>query len=952
MAQTVPAPAPAEANDGTGQEITVTGSRIIRNGYDAPTPITVISTQELQAAAPANLADYVNQLPSVAGSTTPANSNRSLASGVAGLNTVNLRGLGSNRTLVLIDGRRSVASATDGTVDTNTIPQGLVKSVEIVTGGASAAYGSDAVAGVVNYILDKNYTGIKGDVSYGQTTYGDDNTYRVTLTAGTPFAGGRGHILLNGTFVQREGVNGVPRAWAEQGMYMTQNPAYVAGNGQPQYMPSTHAGLNSVTGGGIITSGPARGVYFGQGGTINRYNYGQNYNPAGNSEWTIGGDWQVNQHIDGTSLQPGEHMRNVYGRLSYEVTDGIEIFGEASYNRTLGLNWGGRQTDRGNISIKGDNAFIPADLLAQYPTIKTTGLTLGSFNADYPTRESENLREVQRYLLGAEGKFNLLNTDWKWDGYYQRGVTENHIALVSPNRTALGYARDAVWNASHTQIVCRVTRDGSTDPLAQGCVPFNSFGIGVNTPQAVNYIMGNPWTNTRFQQDVGALNFSTNIANPWTKPIGLAFGVEHRREETSAYTPAFAQSGWYSGNFPGNDQVAGHFDVTEGYVETLVALPLDIEFNGAARLTRYSQAGQVVTWKAGFTWSPISDLRLRFVRSRDIRAPNLSELFQSGGGNTNSLLNPWTGKTARYRGVPQGNLDLRPEKADTLDLGAVYRPSFLPGFGLSVDYYDIRINGSIGSLSAQQIVDRCFEGNDALCKQIALATQDNVAAPTYAYGNGWDRSTGTNAIANLGDIWVYTTSFNYVVERTRGLDFEVSYQTPLNRIAASLPGTLALRGLATRAIERWSDNGTQPPVNSVGQNSGSLPTWKYRITANYTDDDWSVQLTGRGFSSGVYSNSYVECTTGCPASTSLNRTISDNYLPGAFYVDAYFSKNLEVGKLHSQVYLQISNLLNKDPALVGNGPSDTSSPDPGTNRSLYDFLGRTFRIGLRFNLGG
>lgn len=948
LAQTVPAPVEAGASAAPA-EITVTGSRIIRNGYDAPTPLTVISTQDLKAAAPTNLADFVNQLPSVAGSITPANSNRSLASGVAGLNTINLRGLGSNRTLVLIDGHRSVASASDGTVDINTIPQGLVKSVEVVTGGASAVYGSDAVAGVVNFILDKDYTGIKGDVSYGQTTYGDDNSYKATLTAGAKFAGGRGHILLNGTFTQRDGINGVPRSWAKKGMYMTQNPAYVPGNGQPQYMPSTHAGLNDVTAGGIITSGAARGTYFGPGGTINHYNYGPGYNPAGNGEWTIGGDWQVNQHIDGTSLQPGERMRSVYGRLSYDVTDDINIYTELSYNRTLGLNWGGHQTDRGNITIKGDNAFIPAALLAQYPNLATTGFSMGSFNADYPTRQSYNLRQVQRYVVGAEGKFDFLRTDWKWDAYWQRGATDNHISLISPNRTKLGYARDAVWNADHTQIVCRVTRNGSTDPLAQGCVPWNSFGTGVNSAAAVNYIMGNPWTNTHYKQDVAALNFSTNIANPWLKPIGLAFGVEHRRESTSEYTPAFAQSGWYSGNFPDNDQVAGQFDVTEGYVETLVPLPLHVAFNGAARLTSYSQAGRVVTWKAGLTWTPVRDLRLRAVRSRDIRAPNLSELFQSGGGNTNSLLDPWNGQTVRYRGVPQGNLDLKPEKADTWDVGVVYQPSFLPGLGLSVDYYDIKIRDAIGSLGAQDIVNRCYEGNEDLCKQIALATQDNVAAPTYAYGDGWNRTTGPNAIPNVGDIWVYTSNFNYISERTRGVDFEVSYSTPLNRIAVNLPGTLSIRGLATRFIDRLVNNGTQPPVNIVGQNSGSIPTWKYRVTLNYAVDDFTIQLTGRGFSAGVYNNSYIQCTSSCPVSTTLNPTISDNHLPGAFYVDAYFARKLKIGPVGSEVYLQIDNLFNRDPALVGEGPYDTSSPDPAVNRSLYDYEGRTFRIGLRFN---
>jgi len=952
------APPPAESADTPDAEdqvaeITVTGSRIARNGYDMPTPITVVSTQDLQASAPANVADYVNQLPAISGSSTPTNNQRGLTSGAAGLNTVSMRNLGSGRTLILIDGHRTVASTLDGAVDTNLVPQGLIKSIEIVTGGASSVYGSDAVAGVVNYILDRDYTGIKGDLSYGETTYGDDNTYRATLTAGFKFADDRGHFLLNGTIIQRDGINGVPREWADQGRYLTQNPAYVPGNGQPQYMPANHAGLNVTTGGGIIVNGPARGVYFGQGGTINHYDYGENYDPAGNSEWTIGGDWQVSQHIDGTSLQPGERMRGIYGRLSYDVADDINVFAEFSYNRSYALNWGGRQTERGNIPIACDNAFIPADLLAQYPSLAcgdrapgTTAFSMGSWNADWPTRQSYNTREVYRYVIGAEGRFHLLS-DWKWDAYYQRGIARNHISLISPDRVKLSYAQDAVWNDDHTEIVCRVTRDGSTDPLAAGCVPWNRFGIGVNSPEALDYIMGNPWTDQRLQQDVAAINFSTEIANPWLAPIGFAFGFEHRREAVSGFTPEFAQSGWYSGNFA---DTFGHYNVNEGYVETLVPLPFNIEFNGAARLTSYQQAGEVVTWKTGFTWSPISDLRFRVVRSRDIRAPNLSELFVAGGGNTNALLNPWSGTNARYRGVPQGNLDLEPEKADTWSLGVVYRPSFLPGLGFSVDYYDIKIKGAIDSLSAQQIVDRCFEGNEQLCNQIALSMPDDLSAPRYAYGDGWDRISGP--VPGFADFWVYTVQYNYVSLRTRGLDFEVSYQTPLDRIADSLSGTLSIRALANRAIERVTDNGTQAPTDIVGQNTGSLPKWKYRVTASYSVDDFTMQLTGRGFSSGVFNNTYIECTSGCPASTSLNRTISDNHLPGAFYMDAYFSHAIPFGKLKGDLYLQITNLFNRDPALVGAGPSDTSSPDPGTNRSLYDYLGRTFRIGLRFNLGG
>lgn len=264
--EAAPAPAAgvqAAATDTSEGQITVTGSRITRSGFDQPTPVTVIGEQDIKAAAQPNLADFVNQIPSVVGSQTPSNSQRLLSAGTAGINTLNLRSLGTNRTLILLDGRRSVGSTSIGTVDINTIPQGLVKGVEIVTGGASSVYGSDAVAGVVNFILDKTFTGLKGDVSYGETTYGDDKNYRISLTGGMKFAGGRGHLLLSGDYLRRDGIIGAPRPWGRDGVHLVQNPRFVAGNGEPEFVASAQSGLNSLTAGGIITAGPARGTYFG-----------------------------------------------------------------------------------------------------------------------------------------------------------------------------------------------------------------------------------------------------------------------------------------------------------------------------------------------------------------------------------------------------------------------------------------------------------------------------------------------------------------------------------------------------------------------------------------------------------------------------------------------------------------------------------------------------------------
>lgn len=184
----------------SSSDITVTGSRIVRDGYDAPTPVSIISTKELKAEAPANISDFVNTLPAVRGSGTAASSNGSLSNGAAGINSVNLRNLGANRTLVLFDGQRSVTSTTTGQVDVNTFPQALIERVEVVTGGASSAYGSDAVSGVVNFILNRDFTGFKTEYEYGVTTRDDGKNYKFSATGGKSFADGKGHILLSGEY--------------------------------------------------------------------------------------------------------------------------------------------------------------------------------------------------------------------------------------------------------------------------------------------------------------------------------------------------------------------------------------------------------------------------------------------------------------------------------------------------------------------------------------------------------------------------------------------------------------------------------------------------------------------------------------------------------------------------------------------------------------------------------
>jgi len=909
-----------DALQGSGniETVTITGSRIAREGFDMPTPVTMIDQATLEAAAPANLADFVNELPSVVGSSTPATTNRAQSNGGAGINSVNLRSLGSNRTLVLLDGRRSVGSMANGTVDVNTFPQALIKSVEIVTGGASSAYGSDAVSGVVNFILDKQYTGFKTTLEGGETTYGDDRNWTATLTAGIPFADGRGHLLLNGERTRRDGVYGVPRDWNKSGWYMVNNPAYQPGNGEPELLPTSNAGLTVMMPGGIITNTALRGTYFGRGGTVNQFNYGATRDP-----WTIGGDWRLSQNNDTVSLIPTDERDGLFSYVSFDVTDRVEVFAQASWNEHYTNGWGGSAYNKGNVVIRSDNAFIPEQVRQQLVEHGISQFNLGTWNADIPIRENDMQRAVTRYVAGLKGEFAAWGREWTWDAYYQVGITHTRETLrniiYSPH---MALAQDAVFHPDTGEIVCR---SSIADP-DNGCVPFNRMGIGVNSQEAIDYVIGDPTRHQRFEQRVAAVNFSTNLDNPWTRPIGLAIGAEHRREEISGTVQEIYRNDWQFGNFL---PTFGDYNVTEAYVETLVPLPKGVELNGAVRGTEYSTSGFVTTWKAGLTWQATDDLRFRLTRSRDIRAPGLSELYETGRRRTNTLQDLANGGAlVQFLENTTGNPDLKPEEADTLGIGVIFQPSFIAGLSISVDYYDIEVNDAIGQISAQKIADRCYYGNQVFCAAITRGQSP----------------FGVEAITELRN-----SPFNFVTETARGLDLEMTYRFSLGDLFEGAPGDVTLRALGTHYIKYMVDNGIDPPVDSAGENFGSgPPDWRYRLMATYDLDRTSISLIGRGVSSGVYDNSYIECTSGCPESTPLHRTIANNHIDGAFYLDASLTYRFGAEGRH-QVFAKIGNLTNADPKIVANGPSDASHVEPYTNEGLYDTLGRTFRLGVRLD---
>lgn len=993
LAQTTPAeeppsptsPAAETTEPPAGETIVVTGTRVVRDGFQAPTPLTVLGEEEIENGSPTNnIADFVNTLPSLAGSTRPANSRLNISSGQAGINALNLRNLDNNiagtRTLVLVNGRRSVASTITGIVDVNTIPQALISRVEVVTGGASAAYGSDAVAGVVNFILDNKFEGLKLEGDVGVTTYGDGFNYSVNAAGGLSFADGRGHILLSGELAHRDGILEVDRDWNAIGFLRFENPAYLANqnSGAPQFIFVHGAGPINSTPGSIITNSAGgtanrlRGLYFGQGGSVNQFVYGDLTFPAVSGTAvplrTRGGDWRVNDSGRRIGLEPRDDRHGLFGRVSYEITDGIELFAEAAYNRQEVLFNAGPNLQTGIVLNATGCTQTPVPITCNAFLLNTLGatqlqgitsVTIATTSADLPFRGINNKRKVQRYLIGAQGEFEAFGKTARWDVYGQYGRAKLREQLRDiQNIARINAARDAAFAPAGSgfptgSIQCLINVDANPNNNDPNCVPLNRLGLGVANQAAIDYVLGDPYRDQLLEQTVAGVNFSATPFATWAGDVSVAVGGEYRKEKISGFVPAEfqpvpirdangnvtgASNRWSVGNYLPS---RGSYNVKEAYLETVVPLGFGLEFNGAVRATDYSIAGYVTTWKVGATWQPIDDIRLRVTRSRDIRAPNLNDLFQAGTANSDSVSNPGfvngtsppfvpAGQPPQagysYSGFATGNPDLEPEKSNQWNVGAVFSPTFLPGFNLAVDYFDIKVDSGISTFSAQQIVNLCFLGEQAFCDAISIdpARTQNPGQPYLI---------------------ILTQPFNAASQKVRGIDIDASYRMPLDRLFAGAGGAFTLRGLATRYIENRFDSGVPGAIvlNTVGVNGGQTgtPKWIYRVSASYDSDDFGITAIGRGVSAGKYVANGIECQTTCPVSTVNAPTYQKNRVSGAFYVDLNATVKFDAMKRgDGEFFVNVTNLFDADPILL---------PETGlaANSTYSDLLGRAYRVGMR-----
>jgi iron complex outermembrane receptor protein len=944
--QDVALPNPASA-DPVDQDIVVTGSRITSSGFKAPTPTTMIGEAQIEANAQPNIFNTVAQLPSLQGSTGSTVNTFSTSSGQQGLSSFSLRGLGAIRTLTLLDGQRVVGANVTGVPDVSLFPQLLIKRVDIVNGGASSSYGSDAVGGVVNFITDTRFEGIKGNVQGGISTYGDDEQYLVQLAAGKSLLNDRLHVVLSAEYGDEAGVGGGEfgiglaggRDWFKQTTLINRN---ILNDGSPQYLLLDYAQPYNYTKYGLITAGPLQGIAFDQAGSPFQFQYGSNGTPSGNAAGTVNGCYpgfciggDLSGNVDaGRSLQSSIQRLNTYGRVGFDFAPDNEIYVTVNVAQVKTNNQPVGGMNRPNLTIQCSNPYVPASVQLACATAGITSFAFGTSNAALGNTQVYTDRRQYRYVAGAQGKVPLFGTDWNYDTYYEHGINYTDVDVTN-----------IMLSRRFNQAIQATTLNGAivcADPVARanGCVPLNIIGGAPPSAAALSYIMpkNGPYQKTRQTQDVVSVNVSGSPVDLWAGPLSIAFGAEYRHEyykvRADPYGAGISDISPSGGNYPadpallvdGNNWYAGNYkngqgaySVKEAYLE--VDLPLfssdavgRANINAAARITDYSTSGTVWTWKVGGTWDlPIEGLRVRGVTSKDVRAPNLSELFAAPVTTTlPNFFDPFRNVNVLAIQNQIGNTALTPEIARNTTVGiALANAPWLPGFGLSVDYYKIKVTDLISSLGAADIVNLCFRNilPDA-CNAFNLNNQN-------------------------GPNFINVQAFNLASIETEGVDIEASYvwQRPLG-----LEGTLTLRALATHIRKFVTDNGLfgSVPLDSAGSNLGNTPDWKWLAVQTYATDQFSLYLQERWFSDGVLGHNYVQCAPGsCPASTNNNPTIDNNFMPGAFYMDIGGTYNVTKD---ITAYVKVDNLFDRAPA---------KSPY-FANPNLYDVVGRMFRAGVRF----
>ena len=799
------------------EDIVVTGSRIIADGFEAPTPVTVAPIAALALTTPTNVLDALQEMPQFRGG-------RNFTSGgKAGIGTgrgqfLNLRGLGSTRNILLLDGIRMAPTTFGGNVNSQIVPQMLLSRVEVVTAGASAVYGSDAISGAINYILDHDFTGTKVEASMGLSKYGDSFNYRLGAAGGYDFFDGKGHLLVSVERFETTGIEMQDRP--TQGTIAYAVAGRIPGGprqGTPEnpFVIYDNVTWNILSEGGHIAFGGLAGTFFSGFKTSRPFDRGD---PTGNAAVSVTGDGvalQVNQ-----TISEDADTTTAVARWDYDINDNINfhvlgLYSLANVQVTGGFNY----FDFAHRIYSG-NPFLPDDIQAQMTAGNIGALSVNKYITDSPL--SPGTDDTNHYTIqaGIDGETDVFGNPYSWNFTFLRGWTHQLAEEIdTPEERPLHAAVDAVIDPATGDIVCNVTL---TNPgLYPGCIPFNFLGPLQASQAAVNWVHGTSRYDTYTALNSVHFSVSGDPFSTWADPVSIAFGGEWRWQDlsvTSNSDPAVARGNEglrsLSATAPrfwlaNRSSAEAKLNVKEVFGEINVPLLRDRDFfqavdvNGAIRLTDYSTSGTVTTWKIGGTYRPNDSFLIRGTRSKDIKAPSLFDLGSSKTAGRSTLNDPLTGFSAVVLTEGGGNPFLLPEEAKTLSVGVVLTPEFVPGFSIAVDYYDVDLTGAISGVGVSSIVDQCFisGGIDPICLSI-----DRPISHT---------DTSPENFPTLIRTGLVNTSFI----STTGLDIEVSYTTNFQG------GTLTARSLITYIDKYNTRASTLVPIT---EQAGHNTTPKFR----------------------------------------------------------------------------------------------------------------------------
>ncbi|MEC3947757.1 TonB-dependent receptor domain-containing protein [Sphingobium sp. HWE2-09] len=896
----------------------------MRDGSAAPTPVTVISQAALVRSAPTSIPDALNQLPQLQNSRSPTQDSGVNSDRPNTGNYLNLRSLGSPRTLILLNGTRVPPTSFAGDVDSSIFPQLLIERVDLVTGGASAAYGSDAVSGVVNFVLDTKFSGLKGVIQRGISSRGDSPSFRAGAAAGSSFLDGRLHLTGSIEHYENDGIDLLQdRPFGDLQAAITG-----AGTATNPFTASFNTRYTRTNFTGLITSGPLNNNQFLENGVLAPYNPGS---PTGSANVSTGGDGAYTRD---KTLSSAIKTDQFYGRVSFEPTDGLNLFGQVLYGRAHNRQSPQPDYRFGNVpplrmTIFPDNAFLRPEVSA------ATGgqpFFFGRLNDDFPRKFTDVETSSLLTQLGVEGKIG----DFNWDASYVHGSSKLKSQVSGQSINQRFYAAvDAVRDPATNQAVCRVTL---VNPgLLPGCVPINLFGPNAASPESIAYVLGTSTYRATTKMDIGSVNISGQPFSLWAGPVGFAIGGEIRRQTldlTSNSDPSDVID--YTGirgvfgtplRFLTDNvgSASGDYTVKEVYGEVDIpllknsALGKSLSVNGAARYTHYSTSGGVVTWKLGLNYEPFDGLRIRTTRSRDIRAPSLYELY---AGTTNSdltVFDPHTSASVLVNQESGGNKDLRPEVANTLTIGAVYQPTWAPRLAVSIDYYRVDIKDGIGTLDSSTVLQECEAagGTGPLCDQITrpLPFSDKTLA-----------NLPTN---------IRLPAVNVASQFTDGFDIETSYVLPLGA------NSLSFRLLANYLMSFKTQ--TSPSAMNIDDAgtvflTTALPRLRGVLSATYASGPFSL----------TYQQRYIGKLKRVTANRNAVWDPKWQYLKPYFISDVTLSYNIKARAHDFEWFLSVNNVFDKF-RLV---PPDNTNPGIlyPTARSVYDVVGRYFTTGVRMKL--